>query len=90
MAPARPVWAGEQGPTLRPAAVALAQGLGPVWIPSRLGGVCKLSVCMGKYCDEDESFFGRKKKVYLWCCRVSDKLTFLKDVFVHFEKMLKI
>lgn len=54
--PARPASAGEQGQTLQQVVVALAQDLGPVWILSHLGGVCKLSVCMGKYCDEDESF----------------------------------
>lgn len=62
-APARPASAGEQGQTLQRVVVALAQGLGPVWILSHLGGVCKLSVCIGKYCDEDESF----QKVYFWC-----------------------
>lgn len=61
-APARPAWGGGQGPTRQRAVVALAQGSGPAWILSRLGGVCKLSVCMGKYCDEDESF---RKSLFL-------------------------
>lgn len=55
-APAQPVSAGEQGQTLQRVVVALAQGLGPVWILSHLGGVCKLSACMGKYCDRMSLF----------------------------------
>lgn len=43
---AQQAWAGEQGQTLQPVVVGLAQVLGPVWSQSRLGGVCKLNVCM--------------------------------------------
>lgn len=55
-APARPVSAGAQGQTLQPVVVGLALVLGPAWSQSRLGGVCKLSVSMGKYCEKEKSF----------------------------------
>lgn len=66
-APAQPVLAGVQGQTLHPAVVGLARVLGPAWSQSRLGGVCKLSVSMGKYCEKDESF---QKKKFLALLRV--------------------
>lgn len=57
MAPARPVLAGARGQTLQPVVVGLARVLGPAWSQSHLGGVCKLSVSVGKYCERDEFFF---------------------------------
>lgn len=60
-APARPVLAGARGRTRQPVVVGLARVLGPAWSQSHLGGVCKLSVSVGKYCEKDESF-----QVYFW------------------------
>lgn len=61
-APAQPVLAGEQGQTLQPVVVGLAQVLGPVWSQSHLGGVCKLNVCMVSIVRKMSLF-----KIYFWC-----------------------
>lgn len=62
MAPAQPVLAGEQGQTLQPVVVGLAQVLGPAWSQSHLGGVCKLSVCMVSTVRKKSHF-----EIYFWC-----------------------
>lgn len=61
-APAQPVLAGEQGQTLQPVVVGLAQVLGPAWSQSHLGGVCKLSVCMVSTARKTSHF-----EIYFWC-----------------------
>ena len=61
-APAQPASAGEQGQTLQPVVVGLAQVLGPAWSQSHLGGVCKLSVCMVSIVTKMSLF-----KIYFWC-----------------------
>lgn len=61
-APAQPVLAGEQGQTLQPVVVGLAQVLGPAWSQSHLGGVCKLSVCMVSIARKMSHF-----EIYFWC-----------------------
>lgn len=61
-APAQPVLAGEQGQTLQPVVVGLAQVLGPAWSQSHLGGVCKLSVCTVSTARKTSHF-----EIYFWC-----------------------
>lgn len=86
-APARPVWAGAQGQTLRLVVVGLAQVLGPAWSQSPLGGVCKLSVYMVSIVRE----MSLLKSLFLVLMRIWKLNTWVIDVlYILRKKELKI